>query len=132
MANALIYGFNAPFVGGPEKYLSRQEDEKIIKNDILQLLFTVPGERIYRPNFGVNLRNFVFEPLTEASVDSLSLEISDKIATYEPRVKVRNIDLERDEDNRLLKIKIVAYMTADPRVAVIIDRFISGADRNER
>jgi hypothetical protein len=50
------FGFNPPFIGGQQKVMSRQEDLRLIKNDLLQLLLTVPGERVHRPTFGSPIR----------------------------------------------------------------------------
>ena len=56
---ATYFGQNPPFVGGAEKVLSRQEDIRLIKNDILQLIMTSPGERVHRPNFGTAVRETI-------------------------------------------------------------------------
>lgn len=33
-----------------------------IRDQIEQVLFTTPGERIFRPDFGAGLKNLIFEP----------------------------------------------------------------------
>lgn len=124
--DAIFYGFNPPFLGGPQNFMSRQEDERLIKNDILQLLLTIPGERVNRPTFGVNLRNFVFEQLTDGDTISLQGEIRSKITFYEPRVDISSIDLIQDEEKNGLQIKIVLYMKKDPQRQLVIDQFIAG------
>lgn len=37
-----------------------------IRDQIEQVLFTVPGERVFRPEFGAGVRAMVFEPNTQA------------------------------------------------------------------
>lgn len=122
---AQYYGYNPPFFGGSQNVLSRQEDDRLIKNDILQLLLTVPGERVMRPDFGVNLRNFVFEPMTQRSLFSLRTEIQHQIATQEPRVIVRDVELERDDDANKLAIRITASLRKDPMRRFTIEQFIN-------
>ena len=90
---AMVFGYNPPFFGGPQNVMSRQEDEKIIKNDLLQLLLTVPGERVYDLNFGVNLRSMVFDQMEEGTIETLRQEIYNKVTTYEPRVNLSMIDI---------------------------------------
>lgn len=123
---AIFYGYNPPFIGGPQNILSRQEDEKLIKNDILQLLLTVPGERVMRPDFGVNLRNFVFELATESEVIALRQDIAEKIALFETRVNIDEVSLEVDEDRNGMNIKIVVTLKKDPNRRLLIEQFISG------
>jgi phage baseplate assembly protein W len=118
------FGFNPPFIGGAENILSRQEDERLIKNDILQLLLTVPGERVMRPDFGVNLRNFVFEQLTPNDLASLRIEIELAITIHEPRVVVESVALERDDDNNQMRIEIITHIRKDPKRRLTIEQFI--------
>ena len=37
-----------------------------VREQIEQVLFTAPGERVFRPEFGAGVRNLVFEPGTRA------------------------------------------------------------------
>ena len=124
--NAIFYGYNPPFLGGQQNYMSRQEDDRLIKNDILQLLLTIPGERVMRPEYGVNLRNFVFEQLSPNDITSLEQEITVKINNYEPRVVIQSINLIPDSDRHGLQIKIVVYIKKDPQKQLLIEQFIKG------
>lgn len=121
---AIFYGFNPPFIGGSQNYMSRQEDDRLIKNDILQLLFTIPGERVMRPDFGVNLRNYVFENAYDESFESLRTEIVSKIGIYEPRVIINSVEMNPDPDRNGLSIKIVVTLKKDPLKQLVIDQFI--------
>lgn len=127
MANkVLFYGYNPPFWGGPQNILSRQEDDRLIKNDILQLLLTVPGERVMRPDFGVSLRSFVFEQATDADLASLEREITEKLTTYEPRVIVNAVQLTRLDDQNAIRISILARMVNDPTKVISIEKVLNG------
>lgn len=127
---ATYYGFNPPFYGGPQNIMSRQEDERLIKNDILQLILTVPGERVMRPDFGVNLLNFIFEPLTTADLFELQAEIEHAIRTFEPRVNVELVQLIPADDDNGLTINIVVTMRKDPKRRLTIEQFIDLATQS--
>jgi phage baseplate assembly protein W len=129
--NARVFGFNPPFIGGPQNILSRQEDDKIIKNDLLQLLLTVPGERVHRPTWGVNLRDFVFEQLTEADLLILREDMLEAIGNYETRIVVRTLNLIPDEANNGLVISLVFSLVNDPRRLISISKLINGIEVNE-
>lgn len=124
---ATYFGMNPPFFGGAQNVLSRQEDERLIKNDILQLLLTVPGERVMRPDFGVNLRNFVFEQLTQADIFSLQTEIESQVSTQEPRVNVERVEIVRDDDNNGLIVRVVVNLHKDPKRRFTVEQFIQMA-----
>lgn len=126
MIKATFYGYNPPFIGGARGVLSRQEDIQIIKNDILQLLLTRPGERIYRPNFGTNLNNLVFANVNQNTIQILKVEITDILRKEEPRVNVKNVDIIQDE--HYLYIKIAAVLKSDPKVVLDITKRINVAE----
>ena len=128
---AEYYGMNPPFTGGAENILSRQEDERLIKNDILQLLLTVPGERVMRPDYGVNLRNFVFEQMVDNRIMSLKNEIQVQITNQEPRVNIESIVIETDDDNNQMKISIVVSLKKDPKRQFTIEQFFDLATETE-
>jgi len=121
---AEMYGFNPPFIGGPQNVLSRQEDEQLIKNDMLQLLLTIPGERVMRPTFGVNLRNAVFEQSDEDTVANLVFELRQAIEQNEPRVIVNDVQITTDADRHGMTIKILTTMRSNPAKRINITQFI--------
>lgn len=125
-SKAIFYGYNPPFIGGPQNIMSRQEDERLIKNDILQLLLTIPGERVMRPTYGVNIRNFVFENLVSSDLSILKSNIAEQLSTHEPRVNLSTIDLIPDPDRNGLQIKIVVTLKKDPKKQLSIEQFIEG------
>ena len=64
-------GFNPPFIGGNEGIMSQQRGARLIRNDVLQNLLILPGELPFRPNYGTNLRDFVFEKLSSNNIESI-------------------------------------------------------------
>lgn len=54
--------FNFPFKIDDNGRSSVTNEEQHIKNLIEQILFTSPGERVNRPNFGSGLNQIIFEP----------------------------------------------------------------------
>ena len=123
---AIFYGFNPPFIGGPQGIMSRQEDEKLIKNDILLLLLTVPGERIMDPNFGVNLRSALFEKIDDSIISSLESEILDKLLFYDTRVIPVDIAVSRNENTNTLNVRVVVKLKIDPFKEIVIEQIIRG------
>lgn len=75
----LRYGAEKPrVVGRVRNGLGITEDEdRHLREKILAVLFTVPGERINRPQFGVGLNRYLFEGLDELTLAALEFRVSE-------------------------------------------------------
>lgn len=122
---ASVYGYNPPFYDGKYAILPRQEDERLIKNDILQLLLTSPGERYYRPTYGIGLRNYLFDQLDSVTLTQLKLSIYNQITTYEPRVVDVNVTLTPDDIQNGLNVQISCTMRNKPNTFINIEQFFA-------
>lgn len=72
--------------------------ERAIKSDLVHLLLTNKGERLYLPDYGANLRQYLFEP-NEAEVQGkIKDEIQAAISKYIPNLKVDEISTKPGED----------------------------------
>lgn len=110
------FGFNPPFIGGQQKVLSRQEDLRLIKNDVLQLILTVPGERVHRLTFGSPLRQTVFDPNDNFASDALITSLRNIITAEEPRLTDIEVFATQIRDRNELHVTITAKLTQDPLV----------------
>jgi len=107
------FGFNPPFVAG-NNILPSMTDERLIKNDLLQLLMTAPGERVMRSDFGTNIRRYIFEPLTTRDINALKQNILEAIKKYEQRVSATSIKINVTPDQNLIQIQLYCKLTIDP------------------
>ena len=76
-----------------------------IKNNIRLLLQTQKGERMFQPNLGMNIRQFLFEQITEDTQVQIENDIVDTFQIWLPFVDLQNIDVDLSDQNRN-KIKI--------------------------
>jgi hypothetical protein len=60
MIDHLAFGF--PFAVDAAGRISVTGGDETIRGEIIQVLFTAPGERVNHPDFGCGLFNLVFEP----------------------------------------------------------------------
>jgi len=121
---AQMFGYNPPFIGGPQNVMSRQEDNQLIRNDILQLLLTIPGERVMRPTFGVHLRDAVFEPSDDATVANLEQEIRYAIEENDQRVIVNDVQIITSSDTNGMTVKVFTTLRSNPLEQIDIEQFI--------
>ena len=118
---ATYYGVNPPFIGGVQNVLSRQVDERLIKNDILQLVLTLPGERVYRPNFGTRLRAIVFDSLTDGDLGSLARDIQQAILDNDERVSNLNVVCANENEGQSVRVRIEATIVTAPLTKFLVD-----------
>lgn len=74
-------------------------DKKAIKSNLMHLLLTTKGERLYMPDFGTNLRKYIFEPNLETVSSDIRSEIQSAINKYIPNLKIDNLQVQTNEDN---------------------------------
>jgi uncharacterized protein len=79
-------------------------DEEDINSSLEILLTTRQGERVMRPDYGCNLDELVFEPLTTTFKTYITDLIATAILYYEPRIDVNKIELDDtgELDGRIL------------------------------
>ena len=69
-------------------------DLNAIRNSIINLFNTLPGERILLPDYGCDLRRFIFEPITDSTSRLIGRTIKTSIEQWEPRVVLVNINVD--------------------------------------
>jgi phage baseplate assembly protein W len=81
-------------------------DEEAIKNSLINLFNTKPGQRFLVPEFGIRIEQFLFEPITELSAGTLGRVLLNAIERWEPRVTVDNITVDGRPDDLEYRIMI--------------------------
>ena len=82
------------------------DEEEDIKQSLIILLSTIKGERIMQPDYGANMEDLLFEPLTVSFAKRMSDQIERAILFYEPRIKTDDISYNQDNANGLVEIRI--------------------------
>jgi phage baseplate assembly protein W len=88
------FGDYAPNVTSPE----------VIKQNFKNLMLTCPGERVMDVNFGVGMRNYFFEPMTQATYTKISDRVRAQTKQYMPFVSIKEVHFQGGkggEDNLL-------------------------------
>lgn len=74
---------------------------------IEQVLFTHPGERVFRPEFGAGVRQLLFEPQASSLWDLTKKRLSDSLAQAlhgEVDPRTLSISVEGDQEKLLIHI----------------------------
>lgn len=74
--------------------------EQKVKQSIISILSTAPGERVMRPDFGCDIHAFVFASLDTTTLSLIRSAVEEALVRWEPRIKLENVrakpDAERD------------------------------------
>jgi hypothetical protein len=87
--------------------LIRAINEDSVKKSLRNLLMTNKGERLYKPNFGCDIKRILFEPMTAVTADTLQTFIDDAIRSNEPRVRPIQIEVVPDEIANGYRVAII-------------------------
>jgi phage baseplate assembly protein W len=72
--------------------------EDDIRQAILIILETAPGERVMRPDFGCGIHDMVFEAMDSTTIERIRSVVADALRKYEARIEVLNVTVDEDAD----------------------------------
>ena len=82
------------------------KDQSAIARSIRNIVYTLPGEKFFDSDFGSEVSATLFENLDDISAITIRDEIEYSINTYEPRVKLLNVDSIANYDNNEYNVVI--------------------------
>lgn len=86
-------------------YASNTTIKEVVKQNFKNLLLTSPGERIMDPNFGVGIRQFLFEQGTNTTTNILSQRILQQVSRYMPYLEIQEFSPSYEENQLIMIIK---------------------------
>ncbi len=66
-------------------------DQEAVMTSLRNILTTSPGDKLLNPTFGLDLRSFLFDPVTDTRAFFIGNRIYDGITIQEPRIKINTI-----------------------------------------
>ena len=91
-------GFGFP-LDGDAVFVPTYTTREQTKANLLNYLLTNKGERVFRPNFGANLRSLLFENIQDSTIDDIQASIQRDINVFFPNVIVQQIEFNNEPDN---------------------------------
>ena len=82
-------------------------NETAIARSIRNIVFTLPGEKFFNPNFGSRVSRSLFENVDEISASIINDEIRNSINNFEPRVSLIDVQTIPDFDNGAFDVIII-------------------------
>jgi len=87
-------GLNISPTGGVEMV----EYQDSVRQAILLLLSTRPGERVMRPDYGCDLHKLIFSPNDDTTAGLAIHYVRQAINRWEPRIVILRLDTYRDDN----------------------------------
>jgi phage baseplate assembly protein W len=98
-------GINLP-LNGPAVFKSNFQTKDAIKNNLINFFLTNPGERYLNPEFGGGLRAFIFEQISNNSIQNLNEDITNKLQENFSNINVDKLNILREDDNNTIIVSL--------------------------
>ena len=82
----------------------------------LNILQTNHGERPFNYNFGANLRQYLFENMTNITAANMSTSINTALANYEPRIEVLNTNIQANAGENEVRITVTGRVKSSNEI----------------
>ena len=119
VAIGVPFPFNAEGV-----FYSTYTTKEQVKSNLINVLLTEPGERLYNPRFGVGIRSLLFEQ--NINTANLKERINNQINVYVPEIELLDVKADKSPDSHDLYVKIDYKMGINNEQDSIIVNFNTG------
>ena len=97
-----------------------------VKQSVVNILLTAPGERPFNPYFGGNLYQYLFENFDDVTAAAVRSTIVNTLRNFEPRVEVMDIQVDNlDYRNALritLEFRVITPEVQEASVEFVVER----------
>jgi len=114
-------GWHWPLAISSQGGVALVHEEDDIREAILNILQTAPGERVMRPEYGCAIHDLIFAPISARTFGRISRDVHQALGRWEPRAKVLDVSVSVDPDNDsrlLVHIEYSIKATHDERSLV--------------
>lgn len=104
---------------GPAGRVQIVDEDASVRQSLLLLLSTSPGERVMRPTYGCTLNQLVFAPNDDTTAGLAIHAVRQAIERWEPRIQITKLDATRTAE-------------AGDRLTILLDYQIKSVQRPGR
>jgi phage baseplate assembly protein W len=98
-------GFSLP-LNGDAVFKPTYQTRDQIKSNLINYMLTNTGERVFNPNFGLDLRNYVFENVVDLTTEEIEFKIQQGIANFFPEVSIEELSMVSSPDTQQINITV--------------------------
>lgn len=86
-------------------YASNKTIKEVVKQNFKNLVLTSPGERIMIPQFGVGIRNYLFEQAEQNILERIEQNLNEQIDEFMPFIEIQGLDSIFEENQLIINIQ---------------------------
>lgn len=90
-------GLKYPF-GKDGTLFSKSSSSALIRGQVLQLIFTTPGERVMLPSFGLYIRQYLFSPINSDIIEKIENDIYRQVRFYVNTAELLKVEVNEVEE----------------------------------
>ena len=115
MANGKYINIVYPFKDSKKGFFLdlTEQPNQAIKSDLLHLILTRRGQRLYNPDFGTDLLRFIFEPNDELTLQGVKEEITTVVKKYLPKLRLDEIIIEQSTESEYAAVVTMQYVITE-------------------
>lgn len=83
------------------------KNETAIARSLRNIVYTIPGEVPFNPEFGTNISRTLFDNMDSISATILETQIRNSITRFEPRVELIDIEIQPIYDANEFNVNII-------------------------
>lgn len=119
MAQKNYIGIRFPFQNSKDGFYFdlTKTSKEAVKSNLSHLLLTKKGTRLYRPDFGTNIQDFLFEPLDNQTTELLKTEITDAVQSNIQGINIDNIAVQTSDHT----VSLTVYYSYNDGIFLVKD-----------
>ena len=100
-------------------------DASAIKQAIVNLLLTNKGEKLFNPEYGSDIRSYLFEPLDYGTAAQIQRNIAYSVNKHEPRVQIEDLRANPNFDDNGFDVEMTYSVRGSNDIPVTVDFFLA-------
>jgi phage baseplate assembly protein W len=115
MSNGKFININYPFKDSHKGFFLdlNQDENAAIKADLMHLILTRKGQRLYNPQFGTDLLKFIFEPNDTLTLGAIKEEIKTVVKKYLPKLQIKDVRVDPSPTSEYAAVVRIDYSITD-------------------
>ena len=81
-----------------QPYFNKSTSRDMVRSQVIQLMRTKKGERPMLPDYGVELENYLFDPLTSQLASYIASDVKKQMQLYASNIEVLSLRVFQDDN----------------------------------
>jgi phage baseplate assembly protein W len=98
-------GVSLPF-SAENVFTSTYTTQEALKSNLINFILTDQGERVLNPDFGINLRKYLFEQYSQDAIEQIEYTIRKGLSDWFPEVVLNKLLVVENTDNHTISVSL--------------------------